>query len=230
MELKAYLQIIRRRWPAVVVLPLIVGLLAVWQETTRDATYSTEVRAAVVRVRDPLPTNEYGFDDYYNYVSSEFAIDDLVEAVRGNVFAQAVAERVKATGTTIDAGEVQSMVAADRVHRIISVHVTSHDPDRARAVADAASAELDTNAYSYIGVESDAEGSSVNIIQRPGNPNPDTARERLLLALEVLAALGFGVLLAFLVDYIDDTLYDAESTTAALRLPHLASVPAERQR
>ena len=50
------------------------------------------------------------------------------------------------------------------------------------------------------------------------------------MALEVLAALGFGVLLAFLVDYIDDTLYDAESTTAALRLPHLASVPAEPRR
>jgi capsular polysaccharide biosynthesis protein len=230
MELKTYVQIIKRRWPAVVVLPLLVAMLAIWQETTRDATYSTEVRAAVVRVRDPLPLNQYGFDDYYNYVSSEFAIDDLVEAVRGNVFAQAVAERATAAGTSIDASEAQSMIAADRVHRIISVHVTSHDPARARAVAEAASAELDTNAYSYIGVESDAEGSSVNIIQRPGNASPDTARERLLLALEILAALGFGVLLAFLVDYIDDTLYDAESTTAALRLPNLASVPAEPRR
>jgi capsular polysaccharide biosynthesis protein len=230
MELKTYVQIIKRRWPAVVVLPLLVAMLAIWQETTRDATYSTEVRAAVVRVRDPLPLNQYGFDDYYNYVSSEFAIDDLVEAVRGNVFAQAVAERATAAGTSIDASEAQSMIAADRVHRIISVHVTSHDPARARAVAEAASAELDTNAYSYIGVESDAEGSSVNIIQRPGNASPDTARERLLLTLEILAALGFGVLLAFLVDYIDDTLYDAESTTAALRLPNLASVPAEPRR
>ena len=230
MELKAYLQIILRRWPAVVILPLLVAALAVWQETSRNATYSTEVRAAVVRVRDPLPRNQYGFDDYYNYVSSEYAIDDLVEAVHGNVFAQAVATRATAAGTAIDATETQRMIASDRVHRIISVHVTSHAPARARAVAQAAGDELATNAYQYIGVETDAAGSSVNIIQRPNDAKPDTARERLLLGLEVLAALSFGILLAFLVDYIDDTLYDAETTTAALRLPHLASVPAEPRR
>ena len=149
-------------------LPLIVGLLAVWQETTRDATYSTEVRAAVVRVRDPPPTNEYGFDDYYNYVSSEFAIDDLVEAVRGNVFAQAVASASKRRAWRSTPAKCRACWRRT-AYIASSWCIDVHDPDRAQAVAQAASAELDTNAYSYIGVESDAEGSSVNIIQRPGN-------------------------------------------------------------
>lgn len=229
MELKHYLLILLRRWPAVVALPLLVGALAVYQEATRQTVYSTTMRAAVVRVRDPLPPGEYAFDDYYNYVASEFAIDDLVEATRGNVFAQAVAARVEAGGMPANPEDVQKSMASERRQRILSITVSSNDPNRAKAIASAAVAELQASAYSYIGGDANAANSSVNVINQPSDPMPNVARARLLLALEVLAAVGAGVLLAFLVHYIDDTLYDAEGVAAALELPHLASIPAEQR-
>jgi capsular polysaccharide biosynthesis protein len=42
-------------------------------------------------------------------------------------------------------------------------------------------------------------------------------------------ALGVGVLLAFFVDYLDDTLYDLDAVQAVMRLPHLTTVTGKRR-
>jgi capsular polysaccharide biosynthesis protein len=68
----------------------------------------------------------------------------------------------------------------------------------------------------------------VQVIDQPGQAGPDNSRARLLLVLQVIAAAGAGVLLAFLVDYLDDTFHDGEVAAATLGVPHLASVPVER--
>lgn len=230
MELKHYLRVLLRRWPALVVLPLLAVVLAVVQEAARDPRYSTQARATVIREPETPPAGEFDYDRYYNYLASEFAIDDLVEAVRGNVFAAAVAERLRAEGVEIGAGEVQGAIAADRMHRVLTMNVSSGDAARAEQIARAATAELQASAFEYLGIEGVGSPAVVNIVQEPGAASEDTGRARLLLALQIVAALGAGVLLAFLVDYLDDTLYDGESAAAALALPELASVPAERRR
>jgi capsular polysaccharide biosynthesis protein len=228
VELKSYLNILKRRWPIVVLLPLLVALGALYQDATRDPQYSTDVRATVIRQPDAAPAGEFDYDRYYNYLASEFAIDDLVEAVRGNVFAEGVVARLPA-GSDVSAGDVQNILAADRQHRILTMTATSTDGTEAELVARAAVEELEQAAFQYLGVEAIGSEAVVEIIQTPGAASPDTGRARLLLILQVVAALGTAVLLAFLIDYLDDTLYDAESTAAALRVPHLASVPGERQ-
>jgi capsular polysaccharide biosynthesis protein len=230
VELKAYLDILRRRWPALVAVPLIVLLLVVVQEATRDPSYTATARVSVVRERDPLPDERYAYDNYYNYLTSEFAIDDLVEATRGDVFAEAVAERVRATGRDISTGDVQAALSNDRKHRIITYQATSSDPDTAIAIAAAAAAELEERAFEYIGLPASGAGVVARVTDRPGDAASNTTRARLLLAMELIAALMFGVLLAFFVHYIDDTLYDAETTATALGLPHLVSVPAGQRR
>lgn len=227
MELKVYLQALRRRWPVMLALPLIVALLAVVQDVSRDTTYATNARLRVISELIDGEFTDYPDDD--NFIASEYAIDDLVEAVRGNVFASAVAERVRASGIDIGNGEVESAIAADREHRVLTVTVRSADPARAEVIAREATAELEMAAFDYIGLPSEASGQVVRVIDQPGDAGPDTSRARLLLILQVLAAAGVGVLLAFLVDYLDDTLHDGEATSATLGLPHLANVPAESQ-
>jgi len=208
---------------------VLVALLVVYQEKGRPTTYSTQIQASVVREPDPPPADVYTYDGYYNYLSSEFAIDDLVEAVHGNVFADAVAQRATANGTSMNGGEVQGALAVSRQHRILSVNVSSSDAARAAAIAQATVDELNANAFTYISV-TPANGSAlVQIIQEPGTPGQNTSRERLLMGMELVAALGIGVLLAYFVNYLDDRLFDADAVTDALRLPHLANVPAERR-
>jgi capsular polysaccharide biosynthesis protein len=227
MELKHYLRIIARRWPIIVFLPLLVGLLAVYQFAVRDATYTSHVAAVVTRHPDPQQSDEYQYDAYYNYVSSEFAIDDLVEAVNGNVFAQAVAERARAAGADVSTSEVQGALAADRRHRILHVTAGSRDQAQAETIAQAAAAELEARAFHYLGVDTAGTTAIVSIIERPEQAVRDISRLQLLILLQLLAAAGAGVLLAFFLEYLDDTLYDREAVELALRLPHLADVPAK---
>jgi capsular polysaccharide biosynthesis protein len=225
MELKVYLQALRRRWPVILALPLIVALLAIVQDVSRETTYATDARLRVISERIEGDFTDYPDDD--NFIASEYAIDDLVEAVRGNVFAAAVAERVRASGMEIGTEEVESAIASDREHRVLTVTVRSADPERAEAIAREATLELEASAFEYIGFPSPDSGQVVTVIDQPGEAGPDTSRARLLLILQIVAAAGAGVLLAFLIDYLDDTLHDGETTAATLGLPYLASVPAE---
>jgi capsular polysaccharide biosynthesis protein len=225
MELKVYLQALRRRWPVILALPLIVALLAIAQDVSRETTYATDARLRVISERIEGDFTDYPDDD--NFIASEYAIDDLVEAVRGNVFAAAVAERVRASGMEIGTEEVESAIASDREHRVLTVTVRSADPERAEAIAREATLELEASAFEYIGFPSPDSGQVVTVIDQPGEAGPDTSRARLLLILQIVAAAGAGVLLAFLIDYLDDTLHDGETTAATLGLPYLASVPTE---
>lgn len=227
MELKVYLHALRRRWPIMLLLPLVVGLLAVVQDVSRETTYATHAKLRIISEQIEGDFTDYPADD--NFIASEYTIDDMVEAVRGNVFAAAVAERVRAAGIEIGGEEVQSAIAADREHRVLTVTVRSTNPGKAEAIAREATAELEAAAFDYIGLPSPDSGSVVQAIDRPGGAGPDTSRARLLLLLQVIAAAGAGVLLAFLVDYLDDTFYDGESAAVTLGVPHLASIPAERR-
>jgi capsular polysaccharide biosynthesis protein len=207
------------------ILPVLVGVLAIVQEVSRDPSYVTHAKLRVISEQMPGDFTDYPEDD--NFIASEYAIDDLVEAVRGNVFAAAIAERLRAAGIEISSDEVKSAIASNREHRVLTVTVHSPVPARAEAIAREAALELEASAFDYIGLPSPDAGSVVRVIDQPGGASPDTTRARLLLLLELLAAIGAGVLVAFLVDYLDDTFHDGETAAATLGLPHLASVPTE---
>jgi capsular polysaccharide biosynthesis protein len=227
VELKTYLNILWRRRIWVLLPPLLALLAGVWQLSGQAAAYTTELRASVLREAEPPPENEFGYNGYYNNLSTEFAIDDLIEAMSGNVFAEAVAERAQQAGADVTVEDVESEMSAERRHRIVTVTVTSSDRAQADAIAAAAAAELEERAFSYISVSGSDQPAEARIIQRPEPAMEDTGRQMILVLLQLVAAGAFGVLLAFLIDYLDDTLYDGETAALALRVPHLASVPAE---
>ncbi|CAN5374480.1 hypothetical protein BH23CHL1_BH23CHL1_26970 [soil metagenome] len=228
MELRSYLHVLLRRWPAVVILPLLVGLLAVYQDMSRVTQYTANAQISVVRTPDPRPVEDFRYDEYYNYLTSEFKIDDLVETVDGNVFAAAVAQRLNSEGMLIDTTEVQMALSSGRRHRVLSMDVTTTEEDRSLQIAQAAVAELEESAALYLDMPNEDAGTTVRVVQAPNDTNPDTTQARIILAVGVLAALGAGILLAFLIDYLDDTIYDSDGAAAALKLPLLATVPADR--
>ncbi|HMM42841.1 MAG TPA: hypothetical protein PKA95_13150 [Thermomicrobiales bacterium] len=225
MELSVYLRALRRRWPIVVGIPLAALLVALVQLAMWEPTYTTTVRARVIYQDNQPPTNDYEYGGFYTFGASEYNIDDLVEVVRGNVFAQAVADRLASGGVSASAGEVAQAIASDRTHRILTVQVSSSDQTRAVDLARAVAEELELDATAYLGLDALESTALIDIIERPNGAAPNTTRTMLLLALEVLAGIGAGVLIAFLVDYLDDTLRDSETLAATLGVPHLATVP-----
>ncbi len=230
MELSVYLRALRRRWPILVGIPLAGLLVAMVQLTTWDPTYTSTVRARVIYQDNQPPTDDFEYGGYYTFGASEYNIDDLVEVVRGNVFAGAVSERLAAGGAAASAGEVSQAIDTGRVHRILTVQVSSPDEARAVEIARAVADELEQDATTYLGLNELRSTALIDIIERPEGAAPNTTRTLLLLALEIMAAIGAGILIAFLVDYLDDTLRDPESMAAALGLPHLVTVPAEPRR
>lgn len=225
MELKMFLRVIQRRWPIILVVPVLVAAFAVFQERTHEPTYTSTLRAAVIRHPDPELSSE---DAYYNYVASEFAIDDLVEAVRGNVFAAAIHARATELDTDPSRVDRSASVSAERRHRIIDVHIESHDAAVAELIAQAAATELEERAFEYLGLTEAESSAIVQIVERPGGAAANTRQLQMLLVLQVLAAAGAGVLIAFLIDYLDDTLYDADTAALTMRLPHLVTIPRDR--
>lgn len=224
MELSVYLRALRRRWPIVVGVPIAVLVLVLVQLAMWSPTYATTVRARVIYQDNQPPTNDFEYGGYYTFGASEYNIDDLVEVVRGNVFADAVAQRLAASGVSASAGEVSQAIASERTHRILTVRVSSPDQSRAVEVARAVGDELELDATSYLGLDKLQSTALIDIIDRPTSAAPNTSRTMLLLVLEVLAGLGAGVLIAFLVDYLDDTLRDGDTLSAVLGVPHLATV------
>jgi capsular polysaccharide biosynthesis protein len=229
VELKHYLRILGLRWRIVLIPVVLVCVIAVYQELARPPSYSTEVRASVIRDLDPPPSDAYAYDGYYNYLASEFAIDDLVEALRGNVFSEAVAQRIVAAGGSATESDVRSVLAVARKHRIVTMTASSSDSSRAAEVAAAAEAELEENAFEYISVSAEDPSAMVRIIQRPEAPSQNASRQRMLVVMELGAALAVGMLLAFVIHFLDDRMHDAETVGSALRLPILADLPTERR-
>ncbi len=227
MELRIYLAVLLRRWYIVLALPLLVIIFAIYQDVTRTTNYTATARLSVVRQPETDIPEDFQFDEYYNYLASEFEIDDLVEIVRGNVFANNVAIRIAASGETASGGEVQGAIVADRKHRILTISATSSDPEQALRIANAAATEVLENTSSYLGHEQSEPVSTVRAVQLPGGVSSDTQRTRLILILSILVAFGFGVLLAFAIDYLDDRIYDAESACHVIELPNLAVIPGD---
>lgn len=227
MELKYYAQILQRRWFVIVLLPLLVLVIGGIQYANRTETYTATARLSVIRSPDATIPDEFQFDEYYNYLASEFAIDDLVEIVKGNVFADGVGRLLAEEGSE---GPTHGLISATREHRIISITVSHDDPNHAVAVARAAAGELEENALSYLGHRQDTTSPvEIRPVDIPGGASGDGDRARLILILSVIVAFGFGVLLALLVDYFDDRIFDQDVAEIAMGTDFLATVSRSRE-
>jgi len=95
--------------------------------------------------------------------------------------------------------------------------------------------EVETNRQLYdavlqrikdLGVEEGSQASNVSIVDHaevPKSPSAPNARQTLILS--AVLGLSGGVALAFLLDYLDNTLKDGEDVERYLKLPNLVAVP-----
>jgi capsular polysaccharide biosynthesis protein len=227
MELQAYAEVLRRRWPAVLVLPVLVLALVGYLDQSRTPNFSAHARVSVSRISDETTESEYEFDDYYDNLSTEFIIDDLLEIVRGNVFASAVAERMTAQGVNVDLGTVAGALSTSREHRVLTIQATTKDHGLSVVIANVAATELRENFASYIGPSFGETPLTIRPVDVPTEASPDTNRVRLLYILALVVAGGFGLLLALLWEYFDESLYDAGEAAATTGLALLGSVPGD---
>jgi capsular polysaccharide biosynthesis protein len=207
MELRAYWQIIRRRWwlPAgltVAVLVITLAMARPWQ--TRPPIYSATMRFNVGVQPERIP-GVYTYDRYYAMMASEYLVDDLGEIVRSSVFAGAVSQRLASRGMTVSAGAISASTQPGKLHRIFTVNITWPDEAQLRVIAEAIVATLTQDSAAFF-VQFSAPEADIRLIDAPsiGRVSRST-REQLDLPLRLALALAAGVALAFLLDYLDDS-------------------------
>lgn len=229
MELKHYLAILRRRWIPFLAVPAIVGIFVLTQMAGAETSYTASAQMSVTRAPQQTDIEDFRYNEYYLFLSSEFLVDDLVEITHGNVFAEDVHQRIlDQRGIDIPAGEIQGAIMADRQHRILTMHVSNADPERAVVIAQEAIEQLNENATSYFGFETEDRAALVQPIQIPESAVEAGVRDQVFWVLQILVALFAGVLLAFFLDYMDDSMHTAESVEESLDLEVIAEVPRGR--
>jgi capsular polysaccharide biosynthesis protein len=232
MELRRYWATLwRHRW-IVLALPLLVLLVSLLIWALKPPSYGAELKLQLV-LAPPQGTNAgdfFHYDNYYNYLATEYAVDDLVEVLNGNVFANAVAATLRGPDfglSEVKDEDIRGSFLARRTHRVLIVDITSGNRDRTLAISRAIALTLQRDPVKYFtkGDLVPQQGAAPLTIEQPIEARGDRAKRLLNVALQTVIALFAAIALAFLLDYLNDRLRDADGTGKALGLPVLGAIP-----
>ncbi|HSJ55451.1 MAG TPA: hypothetical protein VLC52_17035 [Anaerolineae bacterium] len=217
MELEHYWRILWRRWWLVAALVAVALIASLVTYDRPVPVYQATMRFAVgVEGQEPV-TAVSGEGRSDAWLASEYLADDLSEVLKGGDFAARIGERV---GLAVPAGAI----FASREHRIMTVTITWGDGDEVQAIAEAVAAEVENVGVDYFPQLTGVEARAV-LIDGPGIGEVGRGlRDRLDLPIRLLIALVAGVALAFLLDYLDDSVR-SRAEVEALGVPLRAEFP-----
>lgn len=176
---------IRRYWWVVLVAPaLILSILSVRNLT---ADYQSTFRASVLL---PGDTEIPGSAERPELM----ILDDLAPVVESQAFAEMVADQA-----SLEPGQVTGTLSASRYSRIATVTVKESDRDRARTIADAASAVF-PQAVNQLMVAEGAQQATVRIIDAPAEPIRGDENAWTVTAIATVVGLGMGLFAALVLD------------------------------
>ena len=217
MELRQYWRIVWRRWWLIAALLIVVLVVSLLTYTQPEPVYVASMRFAIgIEGEEPVDAvSGEGRSDAW--LASEYLADDLSEVVKGGDFAARISQHV---GFDVPAGAI----FASREHRIMTVTVTWRDRDQVQAIAEAVGAAVQDGGADYfpqlVGVEAKAV-----LIDGPGIGQAGRSlKDKLDLPIRLFVALVAGVALAFLWDYLDDTVRD-RSEVEAMGMKVLGEIP-----
>lgn len=223
MELRRYWQLFLRRWPLVLVPAVVVLILGLAAYEPPPPVYNVGVRFLVAQVPSPAAAAE-DEERYYNWLASEYIVNGLTDWVRSGDFAAAVSRELARQGLDIPAGAVQAGIAPDNVRSMLQVSLTYGDAEALGAMIEAVAlvlVEQNAGALPQLG----GEAAVLKQLDQPVvNQIPAGIRSQLDLPLRLVLALGTGVGLALLVEYLDPTFRSREEVEAA-GLPVLGEIP-----
>jgi capsular polysaccharide biosynthesis protein len=141
----------------------------------------------------------------------------LSEVLKGGDFAARISDQV---GFPVGAGAIY----ASREHRIMTVNITWPDRNQAQAIAEAVGAAVRDGGADYFPQLSGVDATAT-LVDGPGIGQVGRSlKDKLDLPIRLFVALVAGVALAFLWDYLDDTVRD-RAEVESLGVPLLGEIP-----
>lgn len=182
---------------------LVVGLVTY---NSPGSFYSVGVRFIVGQE----PTDAAATEDeerYYNWLTSEYIVNGLTDWIRGERFAAAVSAQLVREGLDIPAGEIRGSLAADNTRSMMTVILNSgRDQATVEQMINAVITVLTTQNAEALPQLGDEPATLVQLDTPIVNQIAPGIRSQLDLPLRVALALGAGIGLAFLVEYLDPTI------------------------
>lgn len=231
MELKQYWQIIWKRAWIPALLLVVVAVASLLTNQTPPPTYSTSMRFTVGVRPQELP-DQYTYDSYYAWLSSEYLADDMTAIVSSQAFAADVNRRLSElhSPVQIPPGSISGVTIAEKQHRILRLNLSWGNAAELADIAQAVVRVMQEDSPKYL-TQLGTPGALINVIDEPAPPaaNPPSLTQRLNLPVRLLLALAAGLALAFLLDYLDDSVR-SRSELEGLGIPVLAEVPRKGNR
>ncbi len=224
MELRQYWKIIRRRWWIIGGLTLVALVGSIVLRSQPVPMYQATMRFTIGVAPESDPERVTMDPLYSAYLASEYIADDFTEILKSESFAGDVTARLERQGITVPPGAIQSFTVAEKQHRILTMQLTWPDEAQLRAIAQAATEALEEENAKYF-TQLGSEGAQVFVIDSPKVVSLGVSlKDRLELPIRVVLGLIAGLGLAFLVDYLDDTIREPEEVEA-LGISVLGQIP-----
>ncbi|MHB1134655.1 MAG: hypothetical protein ACYC4L_19965 [Chloroflexota bacterium] len=222
MELRTYWAVIWRwRWLALAVAAVVfVATLFVQprEATLYQAVFHVSVVPNIAQTQEQAnPARE----QYYEFITAELLVDDAAYTVESASFqAQAAKLASEAVGKP-----VSGTITTKKAHKVLAVTVTADDEAAAGGLARVVLSQmLDPKSKLYEKVVNFPP--LVQVMEDVAvAPASGPSRALLYMLLRVLLGLGAGLSLAFLLNYLDDSLRSAREVESTLGLPVLAEIP-----
>jgi capsular polysaccharide biosynthesis protein len=217
MELRQYWRIIWRRWWLIATLLAIVLIVSLATYRPPAPIYQATMQFAIGIEGDESVSAVSGEGRSDAWLASEYLADDLSQVLKGGDLAKKISDRV---GFTVPAGAI----FASREHRIMTVTISWGDREQVQAIAEAVGAAVADGGAEYFPQLAGVDAQAV-LIDGPGIGEVGRSlKDKLDLPIRLFVALVAGVALAFLWDYLDDTV-GGRDEVESLGVPVLGEIP-----
>jgi capsular polysaccharide biosynthesis protein len=222
MELKQYTQIVWKRVWIPILLVVVVAIASLLTRTTPVPTYNMTMRFNV-GIKPQTANGDYNYDGYYAWISSEYLTDNLTGLVSSQNFAGDVNRYLAEAGSAIQIPA--GIISGENQHRILRMNISWGNAAELTEITQAIGRAMEEHALSYFPQSGEA-GATITMIDAVG-PFETTAsslRQQLDLPVRLILALGAGIALTFLLDYLDDSVR-GKAELEAMGIAVLAEVP-----
>lgn len=218
VELRYYWSIIRARlWLVALLTVVAFGVSAVYTPQS-VASYRASVKLAM-KPETGVLSDAYG--EYYPYVASEFLSDDIGKVIESGAFLAELRSRAVREAGRSPSGSFETKKA----HRIVMIDAISTVADDALLLAKIAAEVLSAPESPYFETIS-AQNPRVTVVDPPAiTGSTPASRIGLDIGIRTILGLFTGIALAFLLDYLDDTVRDRHDLEERLGLVVLGEIP-----
>jgi hypothetical protein len=202
MELRLYLDILRRRWWILVALPLVVAGISGVAAASQPARYGTILRLLITR--GPIAGDDAtGLTDQ----GEDKTALDLPAIISGATFRSDLARELTGTGHPIDEAALAGALNGIRQDNVVTIAISAARPEDAVAIGPAMVALLKANGLRYWGdprATPGAPGLNVGVLDLPKQATLLNGPRAIAIdvALRALLALIAAVGLAFGLHYL----------------------------